>query len=506
MRILFATILLAACFGAAAQPYPKSDHVWMLGAVGTTLEWYRGLIYFDFSMGDPVATEIEKTSSSLRFTRSTLCDSTGKLLLYTNGCNIHGGDHEIIENGTGLNEGGYGGDTYCPAIGYQTPQSTLLLPWPGQEERFLLLHLFADKLPSGSTAVTNFLATSIDMSANDGKGQIIEKNMLVSEGLFAYGKLTACRHANGRDWWLPLGRAGTANFDVFLLDSTGISLHHSQQVGQSISEIDRFGQAAFSPDGSFFARFDAQNELDIFRFDRCRGLLFAPQRIDLEADEANWWGCGVAFSPNSRYLYASSTIRLHQFDLAAADIPASKLLVGEYDGFVDFQSTTFYQQQLAPDGRIYMCCTNEGRYLHVINNPNAVGVDCDFQQHSIQLPNITGLSLPNFPNMDLGPATSGYCDSIGLVSNTIDWSGITGEKGVFLAPNPAHTGFEVRTLNGVDLASVTIYDMAGRRVQAHNVAAPQCYLNTGDWPNGIYFVNCRTERGEVKVEKIVVQH
>ncbi len=505
MKILSVFALLIGYFSVSAQPYPKSDQIWLLGAVGGTLEWYRGLIYFDFSQGDPVATEIEKPSSSLRFTRSTMCDSTGKLLLYTNGCTILGGNHVTIENGAGLNQGGYGGNTWCPGLGYQTPQSTLLLPIPDSTNKYLLLHLFADTPSPGDLAVTRLLSTEIDMSANDGKGAVLEKNTIVAENRYAFGKLTACRHANGRDWWIPLGRAGTADFDVFLLDSTGITLHHTQEIGQTTMLVDHFGQAAFSPDGSFFARFDAQNELEIFRFDRCRGLLFAPQRIELEADESNWWGCGVAFSPNNRYLYASSTIRLHQFDLAAPDIPASKLLVGEYDGFVDFQGTTFYQQQLAPDGRIYMCCTSEGRYLHVINNPNAAGTDCDFQQHSIQLPNITGMSLPNFPNMVLGPATQGYCDSIGLVSNTIDWPGTTATA-ISFAPNPAHTGFEVRTLDGTNLVSVTIQDMAGRTVQERTVVAPSLYFETGTWPNGIYFVNCRTERGEVRVVKIVVQH
>ena len=42
----------------------------------------------------------------------------------------------------------------------------------------------------------------IDMNQNGGLGKVISKKNLLYKGTFGGGRITACRHANGRDWWL----------------------------------------------------------------------------------------------------------------------------------------------------------------------------------------------------------------------------------------------------------------------------------------------------------------
>jgi hypothetical protein len=119
-------------------------------------------------------------------------------------------------------------------------------------------------------------------------------------------------------------------------------------------------------------------------------------------------GIGVAVSSNSRYLYLTMNTQLYQFDLFAKDIPLSKILIDEYDGFYGppddtiFQlPTVFHIPQLAPDGKIYISTGNSTRFLHVINDPDKSGKACNFKQHSFRL--LTGsLGLPNFPNYRLG--------------------------------------------------------------------------------------------------------
>lgn len=89
--------------------------------------------------------------------------------------------------------------------------------------------------------------------------------------------------------------------------------------------------------------------------------------------------------------------------MEATDIIASKEVVGIFDGTVaPWFFASFYQCQLAPDGKICICAPNGVDVMHVINQPNEKGLSCDFQQHSIQLPTYNAFSMPNFPYFRLG--------------------------------------------------------------------------------------------------------
>ena len=61
-------------------------------------------------------------------------------------------------------------------------------------------------------------------------------------------------------------------------------------------------------------------DLDIFDFDRCTGLFSDP--VNITIDDSNSLG-GLAFSPNSRFLYVSSVLDVYQYDTEASDIASS---------------------------------------------------------------------------------------------------------------------------------------------------------------------------------------
>jgi hypothetical protein len=102
--------------------------------------------------------------------------------------------------------------------------------------------------------------------------------------------------------------------------------------------------------------------------------------------------------------------------MEANDISESRFVVASYDGFLTEHglNTTFYQQILGPDGRIYMTSTNGSRYLHIIRNPENLGFDCNVLQHSITLPTVHAWAVPNFPNYRLGPVDGSICDTLGI--------------------------------------------------------------------------------------------
>ncbi|MBX2926374.1 MAG: PKD domain-containing protein [Saprospiraceae bacterium] len=198
------------------------------------------------------------------------------------------------------------------------------------------------------------------------------------------------------------------------LSREGITVHDTQDIGYIVSS-QSIGQAVFSPDGTKYASVHLTGSagdpihVSIFDFDRCSGELRNPRQFSY-ADTA--WAGGIAISSNSRFLYVSSYRYVYQYDLHAEDIETSRITVAVWDGFGNPLSTTFYLAQLAPDGKIYINSNNGVRYLHVINQPDSLGLACDVCQHCVELPSINALSLPNFPNYRLHHLEGSPCDTL----------------------------------------------------------------------------------------------
>jgi gliding motility-associated-like protein len=87
---------------------------------------------------------------------------------------------------------------------------------------------------------------------------------------------------------------------------------------------------------------------------------------------------GIEFSNNDNLLYLSAfwgTSRLYQINLSNMSILTISSIAGNYNyGFL----------QMAPNNKIYMGRNNQS-YLSVINNPDLIGVTCDFQNIGINL-------------------------------------------------------------------------------------------------------------------------
>jgi len=120
---------------------------------------------------------------------------------------------------------------------------------------------------------------------------------------------------------------------------------------------------------------------------------------------------GIAFSPNSRYLYLSSDRNFYQYDTEAPNIAASRITI---DALPPPPSgTDFAMIQLAPDQKIYVSGYNL-KELHVIHNPNAGGLACNFEKNIFSFTHSLGRSIPNHPYYGLGPWDGSPCDTLGI--------------------------------------------------------------------------------------------
>ena len=392
----------------------QEDYVWMIGQGSGNFPLFT-TSKIDFHSYPP---QMEIVLQDFDFDVVSSIGSTpeGILQCYSNGVDIQNNQHEIIENGAELLE-----YLYNP-IGLTIPQGSLILPIPDKPKQFFFLtskYIYFDYQDVGAGGIGEVLVSNIDMNKNDGSGGVTSSNTILNTDTLAAGQIVANRHANGRDWWILASKYRTNEYYRYLLNPDGIQEQPIQEVGAPT--YDDLGQAVFSPDGKQYVRYNEdfitkQSHIDLYNFDRCTGLLSNHRRHSLNITVPG----GIAFSPNSRYIYVSLWDEIWQYDLQASDIFGSGVLVAEYDGFLGdndgfLYHNRFFMMQLAPDGRIYINIPNiNSQYLHVIQYPDRKGIDCEVRQHFIQLPAFNAFTLPNLPWYRLGPEDGSECDSLGI--------------------------------------------------------------------------------------------
>lgn len=385
---------------------PRHDNVWLMGydSYGTSTDW--GGTRIDFTTNPPEITR-EDRQMDFNGTNASISDVNGNLLFYTNAYYIANALNDTMPGGKKLNPD-------PTALQDRNVQGVLILPAPGNDSKYYVIHNMStfDPTPYSFHQVYRCLYSIVDMQGNNGLGEVTQVNRLLLKDTLCHGKLTACKHANGRDWWILIPKWNSAVYFTFLLTPTGLESHGTQLIGEA--PISSLGQAVFSPDGAKYVKHNTVGSkggwLDIYDFDRCSGMLSNYQAKYFDTAGTS----GVAISPNSKYLYLSDGDVLYQYDLTAADVISSEVLIGKYDGYLSPLPTFFFLLQLAPDGKLYMNSAATVNTLHVVHDPDLPGAASRFEQHGVQLPTLNNWSMPNFPNYRLGPLDGSPCDTLGL--------------------------------------------------------------------------------------------
>lgn len=380
---------------------------WLMG-----YESYSGIPFgitkFDFFGGSPAIT-FDRLEMEFMNTHANISDAQGNLLFYTNGYCIADATNDTMQNESGINPG-YNASVFSD--GFTIPQACLIIPLPGSNNIYYLFHNNFDGYPSKPFAYY-FYVTMIDMNMNNGLGAVTFKNSILLSDSINSGKITACKHGNGRDWWVVCHRVYSDVYHKFLVTPSGISVPFSQSIGH-IRQPD-VGQAKFSPDGSKVAYYYNWNGdgLDVFDFDRCTGNFSNPVHISFPTSPG--FNLGVEFSPDSKKLYVMDLLEAYQFDLTDSNDVSTQQTIAVWDSFYSPQpplSTLFAQAQLGPDGKIYITTGNSTFHMHVINNPDSLGLACDFTQHSIQVTAFYYNTVPNHPNYFLAAYSGSVCDTL----------------------------------------------------------------------------------------------
>ncbi len=509
----YITALLCNLFSllCAQNEHLKNDYRWPLGYnYWGNLVKYEGPV-LDFHQS-PAAVLTESRWAEFDNANTSLCNDEGQLVAYTNGCRMFNGQHEVMIRGDSLPDD-WIRDDYCPLREfYVLRHANLLLPRPGSDS--MVHHISFGFRPNNDTILFYLCDTIyenvINLKAGGGRGIVGRRQPVLTDTFFG-NHLTACRHGNGRDWWVVVRTWLSDRYHFLLLDTSGLHYHHTQRFGvPSDRKGGGTGQAVFSPDGAWFIASENRFGLRLYRFDRCSGLFYGPP-LELpvmeEPNDSGWNTPGVAVSSNNRFLYVAFFFNCYQFDLTQSDILATQKNVARWDSSRNENgwATTMYYLKLGPDGKIYGSIPGPNTYLHRINYPDLEGEACDFEQRAIRLPNWNYSMLPNIAWPRTGVLTGSPCDTLGLVSAV---KSAPRKWEVQIWPNPASSELWLSVPEAAGTSLVAeMTDLGGRPVLCRPApSGRQTVLDVSGLSPGFYVLRCRDGSGcVVSVHKVVVQ-
>lgn len=420
-----------------------------------------------FSSGFPDTSSIIRELSFF-ITNTAISDAAGNLLFYTNGQWIANSNHDTLLNSKNFNPGWATDTFYCnPCTGLGYTQAALILPMPDSINKFYILNITTDRITSpNGFSVREPLSLDysiINMNLDNGLGGIEtgRKDLIAIADTVLPGYLNACKHANGRDWWVLIQKYNSNIWYKLLITPTGIQSISTQAIGSFAPErYDFYGQSCFAPDGNKFARvLGATRTLDVFDFDRCNGML--TNDVSFATADTFWQPVGCAFSPNGNYLYVATQWDEWQYDVNALSIPNSCINVGHWDSTYAPFYAIFFIHQLGPDGKIYISTGSGDSVVHQIQNPDLPGLQCNFTQHSLILPKDNNISLPQYPNYNLGALTGSICDTL----TNLTPGPSPPERGVSVVPNPNNGNFIVNYFLPQNKAgTLQILDVMGKQI------------------------------------------
>ncbi len=399
-------------------------------------------------------------------------------------------NNQLMPHGSNLNSGG------------TNTQGSLIIPMPGDTMKYYVFNIGFP--PQGFYALYYSI---VDMNLNSGFGDVVitQKNVLVCDS-FITEKMIGIKHANGRDWWIINHQWNTNIFYKYMLTPFGINGPFLQSIGDTIMGNGYIGQMAYNKDGSKLVLAAFNGDLQLYDFDRCSGLMsnFLQLGDPVDTGFNSYYGC--SFSPESSILYASTPDSLFQFDLTVTNIKASKNLIAIFPGGMP-GDILIGQHQIAPDGKIYLAMSNESffscdsltTHLSVINNPDILGMGCNFLPFSFPLINCSEvyLGLPNMPNYNLGSLVGSVCDTVTAVED------IKYNYKMIINPNPTKDVCTI-TASNFSKATLIIFDITGR-ILSSQTFSNKATLDISTLTKGVYIAELKDLDGKSVKGKIVKQ-
>lgn len=342
-------------------------------AQSAALQWYFGR-----NAGIDFTTGMADTLGALHSDEgcATTSTGTGQLLFYTDGRTVFNAEHEVMQQGTGLN-----GNPQCA-------QAAVIVQQPGENHLF---YVFTNDAHTGSNGLQYSV---VDMQQDSGRGAVVQKNIPLATGLGE--QLTLTHQGMPGNYWLLARAFGGQDIYAWSVSDTGIAA--SPVISQGVVNT---GGASYNSIGSMKVSKTIDRlaishrglgKVEVFAFDAQTGIASNGYVLTGFTNNACY---GVEFDPDGLFLYISERTpngQLLQYDLmqpTPTDVQASKSVLAAF-------GTSQGALQIGPDDRIYHTVLN-ATHIGRINAPNLPGVQCAYDPDAFDLEGpIARLGLPQY--------------------------------------------------------------------------------------------------------------
>ncbi len=456
----------------------KLGNTWIVGTFG-----YQ--INFD---SNPVAHDTSGLPSYWHLGHSNICDTNGRLLLCSDGMNIYDSTGIYID----------GGDTLVPKDFYNyfngvddLSQASIILPMDSNIF-YLVTQACSDShmvsiMQNGGGYFDLLLYDKIDMKANAGMGKVVQKmKPIIENGNLSNSQMMACRHGNGKDWWVLKMAEDSVNVNTVLLKQDTVINMGIQRFpfigdggldgGGGQMQINQQGTQMSTVNNGF-------NNLPLSYiytadFDRCTGLLSSYKKTmvpttptgypigQLQLDSS---ALGLCYSPNGRFLYLIKYSGILQLDLLDNNISTAWYQVSGMDTAYNWFAG-YTNAYLGPDGKIYIGTYHgTSKQMSTIDNPDIKGSGCNFCRKCLRSKAVYAWfsSPPCMPNYNLSGNGCWPASITEIEKNN---------PALVVYPNPACT---VLTIQGVkEIEAVIIYNQLGQEVKKETANEKKIDIHT----------------------------
>lgn len=369
---------------------------------------------------------------------ATISDNFGNLLFYSECSKVYNREHEVMVNGN------------IDCNGDNAGQGTGIVPMPNEIGKYYLFYL-----QFTTTDYCGLKYAIIDMSLDDGRGGVVEKDQILREEITE--KLTFVQQPDSENVWIITHDYDSDKYSVVLLSDSGFSEVKTYATG--IHQTGRYGYLQPSPDGTMLAAAVKHDGfIELCCFDPIEGTISSSFQLEIPNNPY-----GICFSPDNSKLYATagSPNHVYQFDLTQESISliqGSRVQLSTTP-FIDYAGATG-ALQLAPNGKIYLARPGINA-LGIINYPNEAGMSCGYFENGVSL-GPTGISqhgLPNAGNLFMDQTPANVIDCAILIARAEH----NGCGGVFITPNPTFESVFVKSV-GNKISSIMVFDVSGRLI------------------------------------------
>ncbi|OEJ98851.1 hypothetical protein A8C32_06595 [Flavivirga aquatica] len=340
---------------------------------------------------------------------TTISDSDGNLLFYTDGITVWDKNHNPMPNANAALGNGLFGDP-------SSSQSAIVVPKPNDSN---IYYIFTVDTVIQNDPDRGFNYSIVDLSLNGGLGDVISTSKNINLLQDSTEKISAVlKDCTSKSIWVITFASATGlpsenpNFNTFYayeVSSTGINPTPVKSTFNIVVNDFR-GYLKVSPDGTKLACANSTSGLYLYDFDVTTGKVSNQEAININFSHIGKTQSpyGIEFSQNNKRLYVSAYYQtnqenflnpssqygsLLQYDLTATNINASEVVIDDrqmYRGAL----------QLAPNGKIYRAMSATYPvglpYLSVINTPNELGINCNYKHNAVALGRNSRQGLPPF--------------------------------------------------------------------------------------------------------------